>query len=125
MYFYALVGIILFKGKTQILNNFNKTFDPFGNVGEALFSLFRVTTGEDWTDLRYDLLSSDVPFWVVNIYFVSWLILSAFFLLNIIIGAVVKNYDSVYSNDKNAKLDEEIRQLKTEISELKQVQDEV
>ena len=125
MYFYALVGIILFKGKTEILNNYNKTFDPFGNVGEALFSLFRVTTGEDWTDLRYDLLSSDAPFWVVNIYFVSWLIFSAFFLLNIIIAAVVKNYDSVYSNDKNAKQDEEIRQLRTEISELKQVKDEV
>jgi voltage-gated sodium channel len=70
-------------------------------------------------------LSSDAPFWVVNIYFVSWLIFSAFFLLNIIIAAVVKNYDSVYSNDKNAKQDEEIRQLRTEISELKQVKDEV
>ena len=84
-----------------------------------------MTTGEDWTDLRYDLLSSDAPFWVVNIYFVSWLIFSAFFLLNIIIAAVVKNYDSVYSNDKNAKQDEEIRQLRTEISELKQNKDEM
>jgi hypothetical protein len=56
---------------------------------------------------------------------VSWLIFSAFFLLNIISAAVVKNYDSVYSNDKNAKQDEEIRQLRTEISELKQVKDEV
>ena len=100
MYFYALVGVILFKGKTHVSNRYDDVFDPFGNISEALFSLFRVTTGEDWTDLRYDLLSSDVPFWLVNIYFVSWLILSAFFLLNIIIGAVVKNYDSEYSNDK-------------------------
>lgn len=119
MYFYALVGVILFKDKTRIENTFSKTFDPFDSVGEALFSLFRVTTGEDWTDLRYDLLSSDSSAWIVNIYFVSWLILSAFFLLNIIIGAVVKNYDSVYSQDKNAKLDEQLRQLKSEINKLK------
>lgn len=119
MYFYALVGVILFKGKTHVSNSFNEIFDPFGDISEALFSLFRVTTGEDWTDLRYDLLSSDVPFWVVTIYFISWLILSAFFLLNIIIGAVVKSYDSEYSNDKNAKQDEELKQLKIQINKLK------
>jgi len=119
MYFYAIVGVILFKGKTHVSNKFNDSFDPFGNISEALFSLFRVTTGEDWTDLRYDLLSSDVSSWIVNIYFVSWLIFSAFFLLNIIIGAVVKNYDSEYSNDKNAKQDEELKQLRTQINKLK------
>ena len=119
MYFYAIVGVILFKGKTHVSNKFNDSFDPFGNISEALFSLFRVTTGEDWTDLRYDLLSSDVSSLIVNIYFVSWLIFSAFFLLNIIIGAVVKNYDSEYSNDKNAKQDEELKQLRTQINKLK------
>ena len=125
MYFYALVGVILFKGKTHVSNKFNDIFDPFGNISEALFSLFRVTTGEDWTDLRYDLLSSDVPDWIVNIYFVSWLILSAFFLLNIIIGAVVKNYDSEYSNDKQAKQDEELKQLKMQINRLKTTDDDL
>ena len=91
----------------------------------SIISLFRVTTGEDWTDLRYDLLSSDVPFWLINSYFVSWLILSAFFLLNIIIGAVVKNYDSEYTNDKNAKQDEELKQLKIEITKLKEAKHEM
>lgn len=125
MYFYALAGVILFKGKTHVSNRYNEIFDPFGSISEALFSLFRVTTGEDWTDLRYDLLSSDVPFWLINSYFVSWLILSAFFLLNIIIGAVVKNYDSEYTNDKNAKQDEELKQLKIEITKLKEAKHEM
>lgn len=125
MYFYSLIGIILFKGKIHVENKFNEKFDPFGDVGEALFSLFRVTTGEDWTDLRYDLLSSNSSSLIVNIYFVSWVIFSTFFLLNIIIGAVVKNYDSEYTNDKNAKQDEELRQLRTEIGKLKKVKDEM
>lgn len=125
MYFYALVGVILFKGKTHVSNKFNDTFDPFGDISEALFSLFRVTTGEDWTDLRYDLLSSDVSNWIVNIYFVSWLILSAFFLLNIIIGAVVKNYDSEYSKDNNAKQHEELKQLRIQIEKLKRTNHEM
>ena len=28
--------------------------DPFGTLGEAMFTLFRELTGEDWTDLRYN-----------------------------------------------------------------------
>jgi uncharacterized membrane-anchored protein YhcB (DUF1043 family) len=71
------------------------------------------------------LLSSDVSSWIVNIYFVSWLILSAFFLLNIIIGAVVKNYDSEYSKDKSAKQDEELNQLRIQIDELKRSKNEM
>lgn len=81
--------------------------------------------GEDWTDLRYDLLSSDVSNWIVNIYFVSWLILSAFFLLNIIIGAIVKNYDSEYSKDNNTKQDEELKQLRIQIEKLKRTNHEM
>ena len=71
------------------------------------------------------MLSSDVSSWIINIYFVSWLILSAFFLLNIIIGAVVKNYDSEYSKDKSAKQDEELNQLRTQIDELNRAKNEM
>ena len=47
------------------------------------------------------------------------------FILNIIIGAVVKNYDSEYSKDKNVKKDEELNQLRTQIDELNRAKNEM
>ena len=56
MYLYSIMGVILFRGKSQVVTGIGNAGDPFGNVLEAMFSMFRVLTGEDWTDLRYDLL---------------------------------------------------------------------
>lgn len=108
MYLYALIGVILFKDH-MIIHNVNLSeIDPFGNVGEALFSLFRVTTGEDWTDLRYDLMDDGISNSIVNIYFVTWMILSAFLLLNIIIGAIVNNYEIEFNQEHTKEVDDKI-----------------
>ena len=32
--------------------------DPYGTLGESMFTLFRALTGEDWTDLRYNLITA-------------------------------------------------------------------
>ena len=97
MYIYAVLGVLLFEGNATVVTAHTNTIDPFGTVGEGFFSLFRVMTGEDWTDLRYDLLRSgcSVNPIVLNVYFVSWYILSAFLLINVVIGAVINNYEKV------------------------------
>lgn len=97
MYIYAVLGVLLFKGDITVVTAHTATIDPFGSVGEGFFSLFRVMTGEDWTDLRYDLLRTgcQVNAIVLNIYFISWYILSAFLLINLVIGAVINNYEKV------------------------------
>lgn len=72
--------------------------DPFGDLGEAIFTLFRELTGEDWTDLRYNLITaSEYGFinansTVITTYHVSWFCLAAFLLLNLVTGAVINNY---------------------------------
>jgi voltage-gated sodium channel len=79
MYVYAVVGVSMFRNPDYANSpNFelNPTQpDPYGNLGEAMFSLFRVLTGEDWTDLRYNLLlvHSDLSGWV-TFYHVSWMV---------------------------------------------------
>ena len=74
--------------------------DPYGSVHEAMFTLFRALTGEDWTDLRYNLvlaseykLISVAPTFVTGFH-VIWFILSAFLLLNLVVGAIVNNYQA-------------------------------
>lgn len=72
--------------------------DPYGSIDEAFFTLFRALTGEDWTDLRYNLITAsdegliEVAPSVVTIYHVLWFCLAAFLLLNLVTGAVINNY---------------------------------
>lgn len=72
--------------------------DPYGSVGEAFFTLFRALTGEDWTDLRYNLITASdyglipVSSSVITIFHVVWFCMAAFLLLNLVTGAVINNY---------------------------------
>lgn len=72
--------------------------DPYGSIDEAFFTLFRALTGEDWTDLRYNLITASrydlisVSPSVVTIFHVIWFCIAAFLLLNLVTGAVINNY---------------------------------
>jgi len=82
-------------------------------MGEAFFTLFRILTGEDWTDLRYNMLDNefttangrnvvapDVPNWVKTLYHVSWMIIAAYLLMNLVVGAIVNNFQMVLDAKK-------------------------
>lgn len=111
MYLYALIGVVLFENQICMTNHMGKELDPFGSVFESFFSLFRVTTAEGWTELRYDLLNLAWPNWIVNFYFISWMVLSAFLLLNIIIGAIVTNYEKEADKLNKDKRDDQIESI--------------
>ncbi|WMX15221.1 MULTISPECIES: ion transporter [unclassified Aureispira] len=112
MYIYAIMGVTLFKNKqysqSEHLELTISNPDPYGSLGEAFFTLFRILTGEDWTDLRYNLLKNEytakedgmntVPAasnWVVTIYHVSWMVIAAYLLVNLVVGAIVNNFQLV------------------------------
>ena len=134
MYIYAIMGVTLFKNHdyntSEHLELTISNPDPYGDLGEAFFSLFRILTGEDWTDLRYNLLSNEhtqkdkkgsfaqnpnekdkmnsVPKtsnWVVTLFHVSWMVIAAYLLVNLVVGAIVNNFQLVL----DAKREEEER----------------
>lgn len=90
--------------------------DPFGDIGEAIFTLFRELTGDDWTDVRYNHITAarygiiDTNSTIITTYHVSWFCLSAFLLLNLVTGAVLNNYqlamDSKHKNKEEDKKEE-------------------
>lgn len=130
-YLYAVAGVTMFRmptfdtvdykeaAKIEYLSSIapntpSNSPDPFGNIGEGMFTLFRVLTAEDWTDLRYNLITAhDVGIikvhpTVITCFFVSWFCIAVFLLLNLVTGAVVNNYQlamaeihSRKSNNKN------------------------
>lgn len=86
--------------------------EPYGTLGEAMFTLFRALTGEDWTDLRYNLVKANelglisTPSPVITTFHVVWFILAAFLLLNLVVGAIVNNYQIIMEESKRKQQDE-------------------
>ena len=117
LYLFAVLGVEIFKLPDQESLNANeivvyRTFieeypnapsfspDPYSNLGETTFTLFRILTGEDWTDIRYRLLKANdlgliqTSNFSITCYHVLWYIISAFLLLNLLIGAILTNYQN-------------------------------
>ena len=126
MYLFGVMGVSLFTlPEAESLDNQTKIAlldyiesvpnapvispDPYGNLSETMFTLFRVLTGEDWTDLRYNLIiASDkglivASSWVITAYHVLWYIVSAFLLLNLLVGAILNNYQIVMNESENSE----------------------
>ena len=83
--------------------------DPFGSLPEAMFTLFRELTGEDWTDLRYNLITAHeygfvkVNPTIITTYHVLWFSLSVFLLLNLVTGSIINNYQNIREEQRKAK----------------------
>lgn len=76
-YIYAAVGSLFFEDINQFL---------WGDIAAAMLTLFRVMTFEDWTDVMYEVMEVYGWSWI---YFVSFIFLTAFAFLNMVIGIVV------------------------------------
>ena len=128
VYLYAIAGVSMFRLpdpttlEGEQLANYEKLMevapnaptnspDPFGDLGEAIFTLFRELTGEDWTDLRYNHITAseygliNANSTVITTYHVSWFCLAAFLLLNLVTGAVINNYQIAIDEEDEKKKD--------------------
>lgn len=129
MYLFSVIGVTLFKlpdpataadySTSKALSEYLKQApnapsispDPYGSLGETMFTLFRIVTGEDWTDLRYNLILASkmnlIPpsETIITIYHVLWFVVAAFLLLNLLLGAILTNYQIIIEeHSKNKKL---------------------
>ena len=114
-YIYAVLGVELF-GAGQPAE--------YGTLHEAFFSLFRSLTCEDWTDLRYNGLPYG-NYWVVTVFHVTWIMISTFLLINLVVGAVLNNYQEAHTQELKKQqeaepesLDKKIAQLSKELNQL-------
>lgn len=80
-YIYAITGYQLFHDH-----------DPthWRSLGISLLTLFRVVTLEDWTDVMYAAMDFHPWSWV---YFVSFVVLGTFVVINLFIAVVINNLD--------------------------------
>jgi voltage-gated sodium channel len=112
LYIYGVIGVKLF----------GPYLPEYASLHEAFFTLFRVLTGDNWTDLRY--AAKDQAWqWKSTAYHVSWIIVSTFLLINLIVGAVLNNYQEVQETERNrlSKLDTSEARLKELVTEMQAI----
>jgi voltage-gated sodium channel len=111
-YIYAAVGSNFFASINA---------DLWGDIAVSMLTLFRVMTFEDWTDVMYETMSVYPLSWT---YYLSFIFLSAFAFLNMIIGIVVNVLEEEHQRQAQEEaraageptlkeLQEEIRSLNT------------
>lgn len=112
IYIYAVLGVKFFGGSMK----------EYATLHEAMFTLFRVLTGDNWTDLRYAFADQPSP-WKSTAYHVSWIIVSTFLLINLIVGAVLNNYQEVQEVEKAKRetLDTSDRRLRELADEMQRI----
>lgn len=115
-YIYAAIGATFFAKINPVL---------WGDISISLLTLFRVMTFEDWTDVMYETMEVHPSSWI---YYLTFIFLTAFAFLNMVIGIVVNVLEDEHAKER-AKQDEadgkitmddlakEIRSLKALIEE--------
>lgn len=95
---YATIGIDLYRETHP---------EFFGSVGRALFSLFQVMTLESWaTGIALEVMAAHPYAWL---YFVSFILLSTYILLNLLFGVITSSTIEVYEGERDAACAEDFR----------------
>jgi voltage-gated sodium channel len=91
LYVYGMLGWILYSDHDP---------EQFGNVGRALLTLFQVLTLEGWNDVLAKEMEYSQWSWV---YFVSFVLLATFVVLNVVIAVVVNSIEEAHEIEAERK----------------------
>ena len=104
-YIYAAIGNLIFEDINPVL---------WGDISIAMLTLFRVMTLEDWTDVMYETMAIYPMSWV---FYVSFIVLTAFAFLNMLVGIVVNVLEEEHQKEKDE--DPDILHLEDVYTEVK------
>lgn len=80
----------------------------FDNIFSAILTVFQCITMEGWTHIMNMFVDSYLGM-VVNVYFISCVVICSFFLLNLTIAVMLMKYEELDKNQTNCKHNEELR----------------
>ena len=83
LYLYGMVGWLLFADNDP---------DHFGNIGRSLLTLFQILTLEGWNEILDTQMEYSSWSWI---YFVSFVLVGTFVVLNVVIAIIVNSMDEV------------------------------
>jgi voltage-gated sodium channel len=83
LYIYGILGWLLYADHDP---------DRFGNIGRALLTLFQILTLEGWNEVLATEMELSSWSWI---YFVSFVLIATFVVLNVVIAIIVNSMDEV------------------------------
>jgi voltage-gated sodium channel len=88
MYVYGMVGWILFHEEDP---------EQWGNIGQAMLSLFQILTLENWPQY---LEAGQAIYPASWIFFVSYVLIASFLVINILIAIIINSMDEVHEAER-------------------------
>lgn len=115
-YVYGIIGTVLF----------GKAFpDWFGSLGASVYSLFQIMTLESWSmGIARPVIAVFPLAWI---YFVSYILITSFVVMNIVVGIVLNSInessseDGESANDDTASIEAEFEKLKNQVQAVEQL----
>ena len=107
-YIYAAVGSTFFADINPVL---------WGDISISMLTLFRIMTFEDWTDVMYETMAVYPLSWT---FYLSFLFLTAFAFLNMVIGIVVSTLDEEHAKERGQDILAQPLATEQSVMELKQ-----
>ncbi|MDQ4031904.1 MAG: ion transporter [Actinomycetota bacterium] len=127
----ALLGLLVYVAAVMATQLFGEGVpDRFGDLGSSLFTLFQVMTTDDWANVAREAMAVLPLAWI---FFVVYLLVSTFAVLNLFIAVVVRAMEEQVATEVKADVAEhqredavaaaailsEVRALRAEIAELR------
>ncbi|NGN91955.1 ion transporter [Nocardioides sp. KC13] len=96
----------------------------FGDLGTSAFTLFQTMTGEAWPDIAREVMAEDPSAWI---FFVVFILVMTFAVLNLFLAVVVSGMESVESLTKHEEENdaEQMEMLASLREEMKAVREEL
>lgn len=96
---YGILGVYLFRSTKLglIVDDYNN----FWTFGQAILILIKISTGEDWNYIDYDL-TQDVNSWLAAFYFQSFVCFTTFIMYNMFIMVMLQEYENYHNNPDNS-----------------------
>ncbi len=120
----GLLSLVLYVSAVLATNLFGALAPEFfGNLGASLFTLFQIMTVEGWPDIARSVMAKSPYAWM---FFVTYLLIATFMVLNLFIAVVVNAMQSQVTEDLKGEgetqtrlIVEELRALRQEIEALR------
>ena len=120
----GLMGLVLYVSAVMATKLFGEIApELFGNLSASLFTLFQVMTVEGWPDIARGVMAQSPHSWI---FFVVYLLIATFMVLNLFIAVVVNAMQSQVTEDLKDEGEthtrlilDEVRALRREIEALR------
>lgn len=90
IFIYTLLGIQIYGGNYNLPGGEPRSnFDSFQS---AFFMVFQLLTMETWNVFFYDALRSDISQTITVLYFISWIFIANYILLNLFLAILLDSF---------------------------------